>query len=347
MKAIGSNVLLWFNKSLKFKLKLYSNLGETINQMKTIKWVLFLLSFSLLAQVPDSPVKLTFEKDLIPEGIAVDLRSGKLFINSLKHNKIVQSNIDGSNAKDFIQSNEHGYLAGFGMTIKGNILYALGNSLPKENNKSILLLLDITSGDLIKSYPLNDAEFIYLNDIAVGTQGKVFITDSETNNIYTINKSIDNLEVFYSNDEIKHSNGIAISNDDRYLYFASYTSGIRILDIATKKLVNQPNNHKGIDGMKFHDNSLITIVNSRRDVSENGVYKFHLDKKKTNIVQQQKLMAFRRPSDIPTTFDLVNNSIYFIADSQMDMLNQQTNEIIDVSNLENYQLIIRKLESAD
>ncbi|TXN37488.1 hypothetical protein FVB32_04160 [Flagellimonas hymeniacidonis] len=315
--------------------------------MKTIKWVLFLLSFSLLAQVPDSPVKLTFEKDLIPEGIAVDLRSGKLFINSLKHNKIVQSNIDGSNAKDFIQSNEHGYLAGFGMTIKGNILYALGNSLPKENNKSILLLLDITSGDLIKSYPLNDAEFIYLNDIAVGTQGKVFITDSETNNIYTINKSIDNLEVFYSNDEIKHSNGIAISNDDRYLYFASYTSGIRILDIAAKKLVNQPNNHKGIDGMKFHDNSLITIVNSRRDVSENGVYKFHLDKKKTNIVQQQKLMAFRRPSDIPTTFDLVNNSIYFIADSQMDMLNQQTNEIIDVSNLENYQLIIRKLESAD
>ncbi len=347
MKAIGSNVLLWFNKSLKFKLKLYSNLGETINQMKTIKWVLFLLSFSLLAQVPDSPVKLTFEKDLIPEGIAVDLRSGKLFINSLKHNKIVQSNIDGSNAKDFIQSNEHGYLAGFGMTIKGNILYALGNSLPKENNKSILLLLDITSGDLIKSYPLNDAEFIYLNDIAVGTQGKVFITDSETNNIYTINKSIDNLEVFYSNDEIKHSNGIAISNDDRYLYFASYTSGIRILDIAAKKLVNQPNNHKGIDGMKFHDNSLITIVNSRRDVSENGVYKFHLDKKKTNIVQQQKLMAFRRPSDIPTTFDLVNNSIYFIADSQMDMLNQQTNEIIDASNLENYQLIIRKLESAD
>ncbi len=322
-------------------------MGKTVNQMKTLQCVLFLLSFSLQAQAPNSFIDLVFEKDLIPEGIAVDIQSGKLFINSLKHDKIVQCNLDGTDAKDFIQRKEYGYLAGFGMTIKGDILYALGNSLPKDNNKSILLLLDITTGDLIKSYLLDNPEFIYLNDIAVSNHGSVFITDSETNNIYTINPSSDHLEVFYSNDEIKHSNGIAISDNDKYLYFASYTSGIRVLDIATQKLVNQSNEHKGIDGMKFYENSLITIINSRRDASENGVYKFHLNKEQTNILQQQKLMPFRLPSDIPTTFDLVNNSIYFIADSQMDMLNQQTNEIIDASNLENYQLIIRKLESAD
>lgn len=315
--------------------------------MKTLQWILFLLSFSLHTQAPNSFIDLTFEKDLIPEGIAVDMHSGKLFINSLKHDKIVQSDLDGTNAKDFIQSHEYGYLAGFGMTVKGNILYALGNSLPKKNNKSILLLLDIPSGDLIKSYPLNDSEFIYLNDIAISNHGTVFITDSETNNIYSINPSRDCLEVFYSNDEIKHSNGIAISDDDKYLYFASYGSGVRVLDIATKKLVNQSNEHKGIDGMKFHENSLITIINSKRDSSENGVYKFQLDKQGSNIVGQEKLMAFRHDSDIPTTFDLVEDKMYFIADSQMDVLNQETLEIIDASKLDDYQLIIHKLNTTD
>lgn len=287
--------------------------------------------------------KLKFEKNLIPEGIAIDTKSKKVYLNSLTLNKIVRCNLDGSNPEDFIKENEYSYLSGFGMTIKGNTLFALGNSLPKENNKSILLLLDLNSGDLIKSYQLNNSEFIYLNDIAVSSKGDLYITDSETNNIYTINEQSNSLEVFFSKDEIKHSNGIAISKDDKYLYFASYTSGVRILDIATKTFVNEPNNHKGIDGMKFHGNSLIAIVNARRDASENGIYRFCLNEEHSRIVRKEKLMDFRRSSDIPTTFDLVEDSMYFVADSQMDILDQKTNSIIDASRLEEYQLTKIKL----
>lgn len=305
--------------------------------------VIALLCTLCSSQEQLSLTELKFEKNLIPEGIAIDSKSEKVFLNSLTLNKIVRCNLDGSNPEDFIKPNEYGYLSGFGMTIKGDILYALGNTLPKENNTSILLLLDVTSGDLIKSYQLNNSEFIYLNDIAISNHGKVFITDSETNNIYTINESSNSLEVFFSNDEIKHSNGIAISSDNKFLYFASYTSGIRVLDIATQKLVNLSNDHKGIDGMKFHENSLIAIINSRRNASENGVYRFYLNEEHSNIVRQEKLMDFRQSSDIPTTFDLVEDSMYFIADSQMDILNQQTLEIIDASKLENYQLIKTKL----
>jgi WD40 repeat protein len=290
-----------------------------------------------------SSVELKFEKNLIPEGIAVDAKSEKVYLNSLTLNKIVCSNLDGSNPEDFLKENVYDYLSGFGMTIKGNTLFALGNSLPKENNASILLLLDIASGDLIESYKLNNSEFIYLNDIAISSQGDVYITDSESNNIYTVNNSTDDLEVFFSSDEIKHSNGIAISKDDKHLYFASYTSGIRILDIATKKLVNQPNDHKGIDGMKFYKNSLIGMVNARRDASENGVYRFYLNEELSEIVRKEKLMDFRRSSDIPTTFDLIEDTMYFVADSQMDILDQQTNTIIDASKLENYRLIVQKL----
>ncbi|WP_190810559.1 SMP-30/gluconolactonase/LRE family protein [Flagellimonas sp. S3867] len=309
--------------------------------MRKLLWAFIFISSSLKAQ----SVALDFEKDLIPEGIAVHIASNKVYLNSLVKNKIVRCNLDGSNPEDFVSTDQYGYLAGFGMIIKGDILFALGNSLPKINNTSILLLLDVASGKLIKSYPLNIPDFIYLNDIAISSSGAIFITDSESNNIYTINESTDKLEVFFSNDEIKHSNGIAISPDDKFLYFASYTSGIRILDIATKKLVNQPNDHKGIDGMKFYNNSLVGIVNGRRDRTLNGVYRFHLNENKAEIVHKEKLQNFPRLSDIPTTFDLHGDTMYFVTDSQMDLLDQETNEITDALKLENYQLLISNLVS--
>lgn len=311
--------------------------------MKKLCWILLLVTVSFQAQTNNNSVELAFEKDLVPEGIAVHKPSKKLYINSLVHNKIVRCNLDGSDPENFIYDNQFGYLSGFGMTIKGDTLFALGNSLPKINNKSILLLLNIHSGKLIKSYPLNVPDFIYLNDIAVSSKGAIYITDSESNNIYTVNKSTDQLEIFFSNDEIKHSNGITISEDDKFLFFASYTSGIRIFDVASKELINQPNEHKGIDGMKFYNNSLVGIVNSRRDKAQNGIYRFHLNEKNTEIINSKKLQDFSRISDIPTTFDIYGDTMYFVTDSQMDLLNQETMEITDASKLEDYRLSISNL----
>src|SRR5438105_15209704 len=85
-------------------------------------------------------ITLGFQKDLFPEGIAVDSNSGTLFINSLKFDKIVSCRLDGNNAKDFINSHQHNCLAGFGMTVKGDTLYALSNRLSKSNSQSVLIL---------------------------------------------------------------------------------------------------------------------------------------------------------------------------------------------------------------
>ncbi len=40
--------------------------------------------------------QLSFDKDLIPEGIAIDPATHKVYLNSLKNNKIVRSNLEGS-----------------------------------------------------------------------------------------------------------------------------------------------------------------------------------------------------------------------------------------------------------
>ena len=100
-------------------------------------------------------VILSFEKDLIPEGVAIDSKSGRVFLSSLKKNKIVAANINGSNAANFIENGQYDYLSGFGMTIKGDTLYALGNGLKKKDNTSVLLLLNIKTNQLFKTQFLN------------------------------------------------------------------------------------------------------------------------------------------------------------------------------------------------
>ena len=171
--------------------------------MKHIPTILIFISFLSCKTQDHTSISLNFQKDLIPEGITINHKTQTVFLNSLRHGKIVLCNIDGSNPKDFITDNQHGYLPGFGMFIKGDTLYALGNSLPKKNSKSILLLLNAKTGEFINSFSPEDTTFKYLNDLAVASNGDIFITDSGSNKIYTIQAKKAVLEVFLDAEEVK------------------------------------------------------------------------------------------------------------------------------------------------
>jgi SMP-30/Gluconolactonase/LRE-like region len=285
-------------------------------------------------------ITLDFEKDLFPEGFAIDSRSGKMFLNSLNHNKIVSCNLDGSNPSNFIESNQYGCLSGFGMTVKGDTLYALSNSLTKKDNRSVLLLLNVKSHQLIDSYTIDDANFIYLNDLAVSSNNEIFITDSESTRIYRIQRPSKKIEVFLDSEEVAHSNGITISDDNQYLYLAS-TKGIRIIDIKSKKVLNTVNKQlSGVDGLKFYKNNLFGIVNAWDSNSpQNGFFKFHLNEQGTAIMSNEKIISFGKEFKLPTTFDIFKGKIYFIINTQIDNFSETTNQVLDASKLEPYRLM--------
>ena len=292
-------------------------------------------------------IQLQFQKDLIPEGIAVNGKTDDLFLSSLKECKIVTSKLDGKNPKDFIKNGEYGCLSGFGMTIKNNILYSLSNSRTKKKNRSLLLMLDIKTGDLINSFALNDTSFIYLNDLAVSNKNEVYITDSENNRIYKVIQGKKDLEVFIESDEVIHSNGITISPDDKYLYVGS-GAGIRCIDIATKEILNKPNEpiqeYLGIDGLKYYKNSLIGIINIWRDKNYNGVYRFYLNEAGTEIITKEKIVAYDENFMIPTTLDIYNDYLYFVINTQLANLKSEITEVKDESSLQSYILMKRKIE---
>ncbi len=61
--------------------------------MKSFYATLILIGLYSCQSVDSTLIELPFEKDLIPEGIAINARSEKLYLNSLKHHKIVSIKI--------------------------------------------------------------------------------------------------------------------------------------------------------------------------------------------------------------------------------------------------------------
>lgn len=312
---------------------------------KSIFICLTLLGFISCVSEKSELIQLNFEKDLIPEGIAIDGSTKKIYLNSLKSNKIVSSSLDGSNPKTFLKTNKHNYLAGFGMTIKGDTLYALGNSLTEDKNKSILLLLQLSSGDLIDSYSINNSDFHYLNDLAISSNNEIFITDSESNKIYKIQRPSKAIEIYLDSEDIPNSNGIAISNNDEYLYLAS-TNGICIVETTSKKLINKPKeDYSGIDGLKFHNNNLYGMVNGwGSNNSKNGLFKYNLDSEGAGILNSQKIVEFKESFKVPTTFDIYDGNIYFVINTQLDNFDEKTNKILDLKKLESYKMMKTRAE---
>ena len=78
--------------------------------MSKVDIVAFLVLFTLLVSCRTQDrqvVELPFAKDLIPEGIAIDGYTKKLYLNSLKKSMVVTSTLDGKDASIFLDSKAH------------------------------------------------------------------------------------------------------------------------------------------------------------------------------------------------------------------------------------------------
>ena len=98
------------------------------------------------------------EKDLVPEGIAVDGRTGNIYVSSIAKQKIVVIDAKG-NQRDFIASGEHGFLEGLGMKVdsKRNLLWAISVKTQPKSYKSQVHAFNLNSGKTEQSYSLEDS----------------------------------------------------------------------------------------------------------------------------------------------------------------------------------------------
>jgi len=201
---------------------------------------------------------------------------------------------------------------------------------------------------LTKSYLLIDTIAFLFNDLVQDKKGNVYATNSRGREIYKIDYQTDSVSLFYKGVQIDHPNGITISPDNKYLYIASTTKGIRILDLKTREITGEANNNinsYGIDGLKYYKNSLIGIQNGVEKLSEIKINRYFLDGSGTKITKMEIIDQNNPFFDIPTTFVIHKDSLYCLANSQLSKIDQKTNKILNPGLLKD--VLILKYELKD
>ena len=117
----------------------------------------------------------TIQRDLIPEGIAVDQNTGFIYISSIAHHKIVILD-SNRNHRDFIKEDQDGYLEGLGMKIddKRKWIWAVSNTWGKMNTAQ-LHAFELSSGKMKKHFTIKDTARHGFNDLVLMKKGKFIL----------------------------------------------------------------------------------------------------------------------------------------------------------------------------
>ena len=295
------------------------------------------------------------EKDLIPEGMTYDPRQQKFYISSIYKRKIIGINLDGTSF-DFTGEAQDGLYSTLGLRVDAarNQLWVVGvvnTPRPKsmsqdEFGKSAIFQYDLETRKLIKKYVLTDTLKHLFNDLVI-VNGSVYITDSENGTIYQINKETQTFTPFYHWDWMFYPSGITVSTDQQYLFVAHWAgvSRISLADTQSVMLQIKPNmTLTGIDGLYFYENTLVAVQNNAGPQSR--IVKFELNKQMDAVTTSTVLESQNPLYNVPTSGTIVDDELFFIANSQLQNFDKQGN-IFPAENMQPTYILKLKLNGKE
>jgi hypothetical protein len=253
------------------------------------------------------------EKDLLPEDIAYDPATGRFFLSSVRHHKIVVLRKDGTFA-NFVPEGEHPMMA-LAADARRRRLWAT----TVDDGKSALLLFHLDSAKLLRRFDLPAAEKHELGDMTLSPSGDLYISDS-LGSLYFVDHTRDRLELLFGPGAFRSPQTPALSSDGRRLFVPDYSRGISIVDVAARtwKLLPHPPGLSlgGIDGMYLAGRTLVAIQNGTAPAR---LIRMNLDAGLTRIVSWETLEANWSGLGDATHGVRVGDQFYFIANSGWDV----------------------------
>ena len=276
------------------------------------------------------------EKDLIPEGIAIDKKTGTIFVSSINRSKIIAIDKDG-NHRDFITTGQDGLLEGLGMKVdeKRNWLWVVSNKREGKQFTSQVHAYDLKTRSRQQYYFIKDTVVHLFNDLIIDGD-KIYFTDTYYSALYEIDPSTKKMRLFLQDGQFKYPNGIETDKKHRYLYIATYHKGLMIYDKHTKQL-NKLTGAKdslayGLDGLVYWNNSLIGVFNNSNDRSKHCVVQYMLDESGTKIVSEKIIDKGNEWFYEPTTATILGNRLYVLANSHLGFFNANKESTVGIED---------------
>jgi hypothetical protein len=243
-------------------------------------------------------------------------------LGSINKRKIVKITSKGE-VSDFVVSGKDSLLQVLGMTVHQGNLWVCNNT-PEDDTVFIqaqIHVYELSSNKLIKRFTLNDGKRHLFNDIYLSKTGDAYITDSHARAVYQIKSNSGEITELLPPGSLIYPNGITASeNEDKLFVSTGSGRGIVIIDIATGTISNLTNEHYfifGYDGLYRYKNSLIGVQNV---VFPAAVHQLILGGDEKQITELKFLSGNDARFNMPTTGVIVQNSFYFIANSQLRQL---------------------------
>lgn len=267
---------------------------------------------------------------LIPEGIAYDAAGQRFFVGSVAKRKIIVTDTKGV-ARDFSSpADKLDCVLGLTIDAARGHLYAVSTNgfmdEAKKERRNAVLRYDLktglataspSKGEIAASKPVRVVapEAMQLNDLAIASDGTLYVTDSEAGTLYRKKPDESALTRFGENGALRGANGIAIAGDGAI--YVTLSTGIARVDTATGAPVRLPQPDTmvtgGCDGLYWHNGDLIGVQNGP---NPGRIIRIGLADRGQRIASLAVLQSHHHPEfDEPTTGAIANGTLNVIGNS--------------------------------
>jgi sugar lactone lactonase YvrE len=182
---------------------------------------------------------------LVATGVAVDSRTGDVYVTSVRERKIVRRTRAGK-VSDFVRQGQDGFLAGAGLAIdaRRGLLYASTAAAPfmagyqkEDAGKAGVFAFDLKTGRTVRKVWLEAAKDgegpHFLNNMVVDRSGTVLVSNSGSPGVYRWTAGSHLLELLSWSKAFRSTQGMALLPDERTLFMTDWSDGVWAVDLAS------------------------------------------------------------------------------------------------------------------
>jgi hypothetical protein len=270
------------------------------------------------------------DKDLFPEGLAVDASSGVFYMGSEFLKKIVKFTLKGG-VSDFVKQDLYDLspIGGVHVDPADHSVWATTDAGVKHRPE--LLHFD-AQGALVERYAEPGSMPHDLNDSVLRGTREIFVTDTEGNHVYHFHRVAHTFTEMKLHRPVFEPNGITTSGDGNLLFIADDLGVIRV-DLRSNESADvNPGPHDtlaGIDGLYWYKGGLVGV---EYGTGAYRVMRWRLSPDGRTVVGSEVLERGTDLVNNPTTGAIFEGNFYFMANTGIH--NLENDKIMDESKLE-------------